>query len=160
MFRYADPVLKHYQLHAVAFIITGFVGTHQPYDMTGQELKLLQASGRWDLEAHTYLGHTRVPSDGAGNTEPFLATQMWLPQQHRVETLDEYRTRVRRDLERCVADLVAHGFQFPGQLGRPAHGVERGPASRVPARGRAPPRRPAAGRRGDGELDDAGPSIH
>ena len=123
VYRYADPVLRHYNFHGVAFIITGWVGTHQPYYLTWPELKLLRADGHWDIEAHTHLGHGYVASDAAGTLEPFLATTMWLPKQHRVETLAEYRTRVRSDLQQCIADLVAHGFPWPHLFAYPFSAV-------------------------------------
>ena len=50
-------------MHATAFIITGFVGTHAPYYMTWDQITELQNSGRWDIEAHTHLGHVRCPAD-------------------------------------------------------------------------------------------------
>lgn len=123
VYRYADPVLRHYNLHGIAFIITGWVGTHQPYYMTWPELRLLQVDGHWDIEAHTHLGHGFVASDAAGTLEPFLATTMWLPKQHRVETLSEYRARVRSDLGQCVTDLVAHGFPRPQLFAYPFSAV-------------------------------------
>ena len=61
VWQYADPVLARYDLHATAFIITGFVGTHAPYYMTWDEIAELHDSGRWDIEAHTHLGHVQVP---------------------------------------------------------------------------------------------------
>jgi len=126
VWRYADPVLRRYDLHGIAFIITGFVGTHQPYYMTWQELDRLRASGRWDLEAHTYLGHVQVPSDANGTLQPFLATRMWLPAQHRRETLAEFTARVRGDLTHCIRDLVAHGAPSPLLFAYPfsARGVD------------------------------------
>jgi biofilm PGA synthesis lipoprotein PgaB len=113
VYRYADPVLRHYGMHGIAFIITGWVGTHEPYYMTWPQLHQLQADGHWDLEAHTHLGHGFVASNAKGTLQPFLATLKWLPEQHRSETLAEYRTRVQADLQQCIADLVERGFPRP-----------------------------------------------
>src|SRR6202012_3616560 len=66
VYRYADPVLRHYGLHGIAFLITGWVGTDQPYYMTWPKLHKLQADGHWDLEAHTHLGHGFVASNAKG----------------------------------------------------------------------------------------------
>ena len=74
VWRFADPVLARFNQHAVAFIITGFVGTHEPYYMTWDEIADLHNSGRWDLEAHTHLGHVQVPSDANGGQGPYLTT--------------------------------------------------------------------------------------
>jgi hypothetical protein len=66
VWQFADPVLRRFNQHAAAYIITGFVGTHEPYYMTGDEITDLQNSGRWDLEAHTHLGHVQIPSKRRG----------------------------------------------------------------------------------------------
>lgn len=123
VWRYADPVFRRYGMRGVAFVITGFVGTHQPYYMTWPELDLMRASGRWDLGAHTDLGHIEVPTDTTGRRLPFLTTPMWLPDQQRQETLTEFSTRVRTDLERCVAALVAHGAPRPELFAYPFSAV-------------------------------------
>jgi poly-beta-1,6-N-acetyl-D-glucosamine N-deacetylase len=113
VWQYADPVLAHYGQHAVTYIITGFVGTNQPYYMTWDEIAELQASGRWDIEAHTHLGHIKIPAGPNGEQGPFLTTLAWLPQQNRVETLAEYGRRVEADLAECKRQLIAHGLPQP-----------------------------------------------
>ena len=127
VWRYAEPVFRRYDQHGIAFIITGFVGTHMPYYMTWPELALLRKSGHWDLGAHTYLGHTQIPVDSKGTLEPFLSARMWLPKKHRVETLAEFSKRTRSDLQRCIDDLVRHGSRRPRFLAFPfsARGTDK-----------------------------------
>jgi poly-beta-1,6-N-acetyl-D-glucosamine N-deacetylase len=60
---YGDPILAAAGFRAVSFVITGWVGTHQPYYLTWDELGRMQASGRWDLQSHSRLGHQRLPID-------------------------------------------------------------------------------------------------
>ena len=113
VWQYADPVLKRFGQHAAAFIITGFVGTNQPYYMTWDEITQLQNSGRWDIEAHTHLGHVKVPAGPNGEQGPYLTTLAWLPEAHRVETLAEYRARVYGDLSECKHQFALHGLPEP-----------------------------------------------
>jgi peptidoglycan/xylan/chitin deacetylase (PgdA/CDA1 family) len=113
VWRYADPVLKHYNMHAVAFIITGFVGTHTPYYMTWDMINDLQRSGRWDLEAHTHLGHVYVPSDDHGGKGPFLTTPMWLADKRQMETNEEFHARVLGDLTECKHQFELHHLPVP-----------------------------------------------
>ncbi|MCE3553491.1 polysaccharide deacetylase family protein [Pseudonocardia sp. RS11V-5] len=113
VWKYADPILAANGQRAIAFIITGFVGTRAPYYMTWAELAQMQASGRWDLEAHTHVGHVQVPTDAAGDQGPFLTSREYLPALGRAETLDEYVNRVRSDLAESKRQLVAHGFPEP-----------------------------------------------
>jgi poly-beta-1,6-N-acetyl-D-glucosamine N-deacetylase len=110
---YADPILAHYRMHAMAFIITGDVGTHRPYYVTWPELQAMHRAGRWDFESHTHLGHGAIPSSPFGGKGPFLATRQWLPSLHRYETLTEYQARVSEDLAASRADMIAHGLPAP-----------------------------------------------
>ncbi len=119
VWKYADPILARNNQRAAAFIITGFVGTHAPYYLTWGELAELQASGRWDLEAHTHLGHVRVASDANGGSEPFLTALQYLPDQHRTETQDEYRDRVVEDLSECKRQFLIHDLPEPSLFAFP-----------------------------------------
>jgi peptidoglycan/xylan/chitin deacetylase (PgdA/CDA1 family) len=116
--RVADPLLERYGMHAVIFVITSEIGRHAPYYLTSAQLNSLRDSGRWDLEAHTDNGHHSVQSSPDGAAGPFLTTREWLPAFDRYETLAEYTTRVREDLDRCLEKLHARGvnpqlFAFP-----------------------------------------------
>ncbi|WP_164478456.1 polysaccharide deacetylase family protein [Mycolicibacterium stellerae] len=128
VWKYADPILARNNQHAAAFIITGFVGTHAPYYLTWSELAELSASGRWDLEAHTHLGHVRVPSDASGGMEPFLTTMQYLPDQHRVETQEEYQARVLGDLSECKHQFLVHGLPEPSLFAFPFSAHDDDPA--------------------------------
>src|SRR5205823_10068265 len=107
------PVLAEAGFRATSFVITGWVGSHQPYYLTWDELGRMRASGRWDLESHSRFGHQRLPVDAAGTTAPTLINRLWLADQGRTETLEEFTARVRADLAGSTADLVAHGLPAP-----------------------------------------------
>lgn len=114
IWRYADSILERHGFHATAFIVTGSVGTRQPYYATWDELRHMRDSGRWDFGGHTDGGHGRVPGGpGGNNTGPFLLTRMWLDGEGRLETLDEWRTRVAADLDSNVERMVEEGFDRP-----------------------------------------------
>jgi biofilm PGA synthesis lipoprotein PgaB len=116
---YADRILARYRLHAMAFIITGQVGAHQPYYVTWPELRAMHRSGRWDLESHTHLGHGLITSSPIGGKGAFLAGLQWLPALHRHETISEYESRVRNDLTESRFDMIAHGLPAPHFLAYP-----------------------------------------
>lgn len=109
----ADPILARYNQHAMAFIITGFVGTRQPYYMNWPEITALAASGRWDIESHTNLGHVNFTIDAQYHQGPFLTNRHYLASEHRVETIDEYRTRITRDLTDSVNEIKNRGLPTP-----------------------------------------------
>lgn len=114
IWRYADSILERHGFHATAFIISGSVGTRQPYYATWGELRRMRDSGRWDFGGHTDGGHGYVASgpddDDLG---PFLLTRQWLPDDRRLETLDEWRARVTADLDTSVERMVEEGFDRP-----------------------------------------------
>lgn len=110
---YADPVLAEYGMRATVFTITGFVGKHQPYYTTWDELTRLHDTGRWDIEAHTHIGHGRIQVDADGRTNPFLVNLAWLPGRHRLETVEEWDHRVTRDLLESKQEIEEHGFPTP-----------------------------------------------
>jgi hypothetical protein len=126
VWRYAEPVMRRYNMRATAFIITGFVGTHAPYYMTWQQVNDLHTSGRWDLQSHTHVGHVYVPADANGGTGPFLTTAQYLPDKRRVETTAEYHDRVYSDLAECKRQLAMRGYGEPRFFAYPysAHEAE------------------------------------
>ncbi|MFC9554403.1 polysaccharide deacetylase family protein [Rhodococcus sp. NPDC056960] len=127
VWQYADPILARYGQRAIAYIITGNVGTHAPYYMTWPEVQQLQSSGRWDLGSHTHLGHDQIPVDAAGNEGPFLSSRLYRVDLQRYETVDEYRTRVSSDLSASKAEFAAHGLPEPAFFAYPFSSHEETP---------------------------------
>lgn len=116
--RAADPILEHYRMNAVLFVITSEIGRHAPYYLSSHELRDLRDSGRWELEAHTDDGHGSIPASPSLKKAPFLTNREWLPAEDRYETLSEYEQRVAGDLDRSIEKLRAlgvapHLFAFP-----------------------------------------------
>ena len=103
--RAADPILKHYKMNAVLFVITSEIGRHAPYYLSSHELRDLRDSGRWELEAHTDAGHGTVPAAPSMKKAPFLTNREWLPAEDRYETLAEYELRIAGDLDRSIEKL-------------------------------------------------------
>ena len=118
VWRYAEPILKAHNFPAVAFVITGFVGTRRPYYMNWDEIDQLSATGRWSIEAHTHLGHRKVPTSASGDSGSFLSHLEWLP-EGRLESLGEYRVRVGGDLDAGLAELRKHGHGKAGLFAYP-----------------------------------------
>ncbi|CAM3757108.1 polysaccharide deacetylase family protein [Smaragdicoccus niigatensis] len=113
VWKYADPILASHNMRAISFVITGFVGTHEPYYMTWEQIEELHSSGRWDIESHTHLGHLEVPVDSKGTTAPFLTSLMWLDSKNRKETVEEWRDRVTTDLKESKDEIARHGLGEP-----------------------------------------------
>jgi biofilm PGA synthesis lipoprotein PgaB len=119
----ADLVLANYGYRGTVYLITGRVGTKQPYYLTWQEVDKMRRTGRWDFGSHTRNGHVRLPINDRGSVGPFMTNELWLPDQHRVETLAEYRRRVVSDLDGSIGDMAAHHLPHPAGFADPFSGT-------------------------------------
>jgi peptidoglycan/xylan/chitin deacetylase (PgdA/CDA1 family) len=128
VWRYAAPVMARYGFHGITFIITGDVGTHQPYYMTWPQITGLKLSGRWDIESHTDHGHVYITTNARGGHSPFLTGLRYLARLRRVETLAEYTRRVRADLGASKRILAAHGMPAPLLFAYPFSAYQGTPA--------------------------------
>lgn len=115
----ADPILERHDFRATVMLSTGKVGENQPYYLTWEEIERLRATGRWDFASQTRDGHRLMSVDPRGGRGAFLTHRQWLASRQRLESLGEYRMRVRADLAASVDDLEAHDlgttrvFAFP-----------------------------------------------
>ncbi len=120
LWTYADKILQRYSFHAISFVITGRVGTHQPYYLTWQEIELMYASGRWDFGSHTDNLHQLVPVSGSGRLGDPLTQVTWIRSKRRLETISEFRRRVQHDLLTSIADLREHHLPRPRLFAYPS----------------------------------------
>lgn len=121
-----DSVLKALGYRAVIFVIAGFsLEKNSSYYLNVKELKEMQATGRWDLQIHTYAGHLREVIDQNNNTGPFYSNKLWIAEEGRIETNEEYFDRVNFDLVKGKELLGSYlnnnimGFALPfGDFGQ------------------------------------------
>lgn len=119
----ADPVLEQYGYRGTVYLITGRVGTKQPYYLTWKEIDKMRRNGRWDFGSHTRNGHVKLALAEDGRVGPFMTNLLWLPDKHRLETLAEYRKRVQDDLDGSIADMMAHHLRRPVGFADPFSGT-------------------------------------
>lgn len=110
---YADQILRRLAFQATVFLIGGDVSHHQPYYLDWAEVEAMAKTGRWRFGSHTFEGHGLIASDNSGDVGPYLTNRMWLPQDDRLETMVEYRSRVSHDLDESVAEIERHGLPRP-----------------------------------------------
>ncbi len=122
-YREADPILKALGWSAVMFVATDQSLPAQginEYYINEEQIKNMAASGRWEIESHArqITGGT-FPIDAAGNQGQLLSNKMWLTNQNRFETDDEYRTRLSNELIMSkkalenVTHIPVHAFAYP-----------------------------------------------
>ncbi|WP_371606028.1 MULTISPECIES: polysaccharide deacetylase family protein [unclassified Streptomyces] len=128
---HADRILAKYRMRAAAFLITRSVGSHRPYYLSWDEIGRMARSGRWDFENHTRDLHRREAVDAAGHTSSAFTGRLWLPDENRRETAEEYRRRIEDDLDRSVTDITRHGLPSPRLFAYP-FSESQGPDSASP----------------------------
>lgn len=121
----ADPILEALDYHAVIFVITKYsIGEERAYYLGESELKKMLKSGRWDVQSHSYDGHGHPVIDPDGTPGYFFSDRLWLDDEQRIETEEEYNLRIEDDLSRSKKDIEDStkrdviGFAFPfGEIG-------------------------------------------
>jgi len=118
-----DPILKSLNYTAVMFVIAGSSlgpeNQDSPYYLSEKELHRMIDSGRWELQSHGKNDHGVHDIDGLGTKGPFLTNKLWLEDKNRLETDDEYRQRITKDLFESKFDLEnafgheVYAFAFP-----------------------------------------------
>lgn len=125
----ADPVLEELNYTAVMFVISGeslHLGKQNSnFHLNKNELRKMKNTGRWELHAHAKNGHRKVDIDADGNQGYFYSNKMWLPEENRIETEEEFQVRVYEDLLGAKEDLErvfgveVTGFAYPfGDYGK------------------------------------------
>jgi peptidoglycan/xylan/chitin deacetylase (PgdA/CDA1 family) len=124
---YADPLLKQAHMKATMFVITSAASRHGIYYADWGRLERAAESGRWDLQSHTDAAHHMQEVDG----EQLPA----LTSRRDGESLDAYRTRVRRDFARADRAIKEHVGKDPVALAYPfgAYGADRTNDARIAA---------------------------
>lgn len=123
----ADPILKLLNYTAVMFVITSqsIEKNNSKYYLNTDELHQMQNSGRWDIESHSYNAHGKVVTDEQGSAGPYLTNKIWIANEGRLETDQEYFYRVQNDLRMAKEQLEKEfnktilGFALPyGDFGQ------------------------------------------
>jgi peptidoglycan/xylan/chitin deacetylase (PgdA/CDA1 family) len=122
----SDPVLKLLDYRAVSFILPKYsAGEGTFYYLSSGEVSSMLKSGRWEVQSHGLNSHEFFPVDAEGTTGPALANLLWLPEEGRMETVEEYRERITSDLttaRQMLEETFGHpitAFAFPfGEFGQ------------------------------------------
>ncbi|WP_282205571.1 polysaccharide deacetylase family protein [Kitasatospora fiedleri] len=110
---YGDRILAKHHMHAASYLITGKVDHNRPYYLSWAEVSRMAASGRWDFQDHTHDLHQRGQVDATGTQASALSNRLWLAAQQRIETVEEYQTRLDTDIAQSLEDFRAHDLPRP-----------------------------------------------
>lgn len=105
-YTHAFPILKEYGYPAVNFVIVSAVGDKSKGapKMTWDQMREMQKQGM-DFYNHTYDSHRYGVMREDGMKKPVLTRKQYFADQKRVETDEEYTTRVTNDLTKAETIL-------------------------------------------------------
>lgn len=115
-----DPMLQALRYNAVIFVISHYITERrQNYYLSKEELQDMLVTGRWEVEAHTKDGHVDYVIAEDGTKGHFYSNKLWMSDENRLETAEEFTNRVRRDfvsvkneIEQAL-EVSVIGFAFP-----------------------------------------------
>ncbi len=113
------PLLKQFRFPAVFALVTQWTDAPpgakvklsdkqivgRDFFMNWDQIREIQASGLVEFATHTHDMHHGMLGNPQGNEMPAASTHVYLPKLGRYETDDEYRKRVRGDLQRSI-DMI------------------------------------------------------
>lgn len=128
----SDPVLKEMGFQATMFIIPLMQEDQFPLYLSWEELNMMHKSGHWDIQAHGYKYHNSIEIDDAGAKGNFASNLMWLKDKKRLESIAEYKERLRGDLvkqkqliQNKIPGLQLIAFAYPyGDFGESSKNLD------------------------------------
>lgn len=96
----AYPILKEHNMPATNFIVVKSSDIFNPDiipHMTWEQMQKMSKEGM-SFYSHTYDSHKYAPINNNGGSAPALAGPIYLEDQKRMETQEEYNNRVKADL--------------------------------------------------------------
>ena len=95
--KHGTAVAEELDLRFTQFVITGFTERGDPFVSSWDELQDWQRTGRWSFHSQLYLSEDRRPLTEDGYLGRPLANRLWLPEQNRLETPEEFAERLAFD---------------------------------------------------------------
>ena len=108
-YRQADRLLERTRMRATIFVATGDVQRKASSYLRWNELKDMQASGRWDVQTYGHVAGRPITIDAAGSSAPFYAARRFTLSRGQ-ETLADFEQRAAQDVFRSKELLRDHGL--------------------------------------------------
>jgi len=108
-YTYAYPILKEFGYTATNFLIVSSVDNPKKPGspkLRWDQIKRMRQDGM-SFYSHTYDQHYTVPVNAEGKQKPALMHSQYLPKEQRMETPEEYRDRITKDLTKAEERLKA-----------------------------------------------------
>lgn len=103
--RVGTSLLKKYNAKATAFVEVKQIG--DDLRLTERDLKAMAGTGIWDIQSHGYNGHDTTLTDEKGRRVNFYFNKLLIGDI--METKDDYRRRIKKDIEKSF-DFLEQEF--------------------------------------------------
>ncbi len=139
-YRPTDDIFRQLGFKAVFYIVSGKQDSHtDPFFLSWKQIVVAHKSGRWDMQAHGWYSHVKIPIDEAGNESNPLTNRKWLSGPKRLETVEEASRRIENDylqnvsaLKRYLPDHQITSFALPfGDNGQKINNFANFPEARA-----------------------------
>ncbi|WP_339186316.1 polysaccharide deacetylase family protein [Brevibacillus sp. FSL K6-6036] len=100
-YTYAYPELKKRGISAANFLVMKSTDVFDPAaipHLTWNQIQEMKANGM-SFYSHTYDHHRKMKTTQDGNSKPMLANRIYLESEKRIESQEEYKMRIKADLE-------------------------------------------------------------
>lgn len=118
-FQHADPILERYGFKATMFVPLTNVERQLPGYASWGHIRQYQQTGRWEIQSHGASAARYIPIDAQGREGLFLINRQWLSDEQRLETHDEWVTRINSDYHLARETLTRHIGMPPVALAFP-----------------------------------------
>jgi peptidoglycan/xylan/chitin deacetylase (PgdA/CDA1 family) len=99
-----DSILQELGFKATLFVVTIKANEEESFYLNWEELKDVQETGRWEIEAHGRYSHEFIPTDAQGGTGRYLTSRMYREGEG-LESVADYELRVENDYRDGISDL-------------------------------------------------------
>lgn len=112
-------ILQANRWKAVMFARADTIRQKDPSALRWPILRDMARSGLWEVGAESFGGFQRIPAGPDGETGNFLSSPLWLAQEQRLETPEEFSERIRAEHGRMVEEfeigmgVPPQAFAFP-----------------------------------------------
>jgi peptidoglycan/xylan/chitin deacetylase (PgdA/CDA1 family) len=98
-----DKILKALNYSAVIFISTNKPEVNDPFYLSWDELKTMQKSGRWEVQAHGKNAHTKITINSNGEEGSYLSSRLYT--DNGLESIADFEKRVENDYLNSINDI-------------------------------------------------------
>ena len=95
-------ILRENRWRAAMFVRVDTIRDRDPSALRWPILRDMALSGTWEVGAESVDGFRRIPTGPDGETGNFFSSPMWIGAEQRLETLEEFRGRIRGEHARMA----------------------------------------------------------